>query len=173
MVSSLLEQAPRADPVSIVNFLNAALYRNVRQRLEFDDHATFSLLRLGADGKLSWAGAHEDLIVLRARSGKCEIHPPAGAWIGARQDIAHATRQQSLELEAGDRLILYTDGLIEAMDSHGQQFSFERVLELVEANGSASNEDLCNTLVDAARGFALPQQDDITVVVLSYQPDRP
>jgi serine phosphatase RsbU (regulator of sigma subunit) len=172
MVSSLVEQTPRADPASLVNFLNAALYRNVRERLQLDDHATFSLLRLDADGRLTWAGAHEDLIVLRARDGKCEVYSPVGAWIGARRDIAHAVHSQSLKLEPGDRLVLYTDGLIEAMDSHGVQFSLERVLSLLQADLTSSNESLCNTLVEQAQGFAIVQQDDITVVVLRYDPPR-
>jgi sigma-B regulation protein RsbU (phosphoserine phosphatase) len=170
MVSALLEHSPRAEPAALVNFLNAALYRNVRERLQLDDHATFSLLRLDADGKLSWAGAHEDLIVLRARDGKCEVYPPAGAWIGARRDIAHAITSQSVQLEPGDRLVLYTDGLIEAMDSRNEQFSLERVLSLLEAGAGSSNESLCNTLIEAAQRFAISQLDDITVVVLRYQP---
>lgn len=170
MVSSLLEQNPRADPASLVGFLNTALYRNVRERLQLDDHATFSLLRLDAGGLLTWAGAHEDLIVLRARDGKCEVHAPAGAWIGARKDIAHAIHSQSLQLEPGDRLVLYTDGLIEAMDSHQQQFSLERVISMLEADGEASCDALCGALVDAAQKFAIVQQDDITVLVIRYQP---
>jgi serine phosphatase RsbU (regulator of sigma subunit) len=170
MVSSLLEQAPRADPTAIVNCLNTALYRNVRERLAFDDHATFTLLRIDANGELAWAGAHEDLLVLRARDGKCESYAPAGAWIGARRDIAHATRSQSLTLEPGDRVVLYTDGVIEAMDARGQQFSLERAIALLEAERGSPDEVLCNNLVEAARRFATLQQDDMTVVVLSYQP---
>jgi len=173
MVSSLVERTPRAAPASIVTCLNAALYRNVRRRLEIDDHATFSLLRLDADGTLTWAGAHEDLVVLRASTRKCEQYPPAGTWIGAREDISDATFEQSVKLEPGDRVILYTDGLIEAMDAQSQQFSLERLIALVEASSDATSQDLCNELVEAGRRFAVPQQDDITVVVLRYQPAAP
>ncbi len=170
MVSSLLEQSPRAEPAALLSVLNSALFRNVRERLQLDDHATFSLLRIDADGSVTWAGAHEDILVLRARDGKCEVHPPLGTWIGAVQDITHAIPSQSLRLEPGDRLILYTDGLIEAMDSHHEQFSLERVLSLLESAGQASNEELCSMLVDAAQQFAIVQADDITVVALRYQP---
>lgn len=170
MVSSLLQQTPRENPAALVNFLNAALYRNVRERLDFDDHATFSLLRFDADGSLIWAGAHEDLLLLRARGDKCEVHSPTGTWIGARRDITAATREQTLRLEPGDRLVLYTDGLIEAMNAQNEQFGLDRVIALLEAGRSRTNDELCNDLVEAARQFAVPQQDDITVIVLSYHP---
>lgn len=170
MVSSLVEQSPAGDPATLVNYLNAALYRNVRDRLALDDHATFSLLRVDVDGRVTWAGAHEDLIVQRARDGSCDVYPPKGAWIGARRDVSAAMQGQDLTLEAGDRLILYTDGLIEAMDADKNQFGLDRVLALIDSHAKSSESELCEVLVEAAQRFAVLQEDDITVVVLRYAP---
>ncbi|MGC4092571.1 MAG: substrate-binding domain-containing protein [Polyangiaceae bacterium] len=170
MVSALVEQRPDSEPAALVNCLNGALYRNVRDRLAFDDHATFSLIRVDPDGLVCWAGAHEDLIVQRARDGSCEVFPAKGVWVGARRDISAATEAQRLRLESGDRIVLYTDGVIEAMDSHHQQFGLDRVISMIEAHAGADSVALCEALVDAAQRFAIVQQDDITVVVLRYAP---
>lgn len=169
MVSSLLEQCPSADPASVVNRLNAALYRNVRERLALDDHATFSLFHVEASGRVTWAGAHEDVIVQRA-NGSCEVYTPAGTWIAARADISSVTRNQELTLRPGDRIILYTDGLIEAMDANKLLFGLERVISLIESHARADESSLVNSLVQAAQRFSVVQQDDITVVILRYAP---
>ncbi|MFZ5893201.1 MAG: SpoIIE family protein phosphatase [Myxococcota bacterium] len=170
MVSSLVEQNPDSAPAALVNCLNAALYRNVRDRLALDDHATFSLVRVDPNGRVTWAGAHEDLLLQRASTGKCEIFPAKGVWVGALRDIRAATEEQQVQLEPGDRIVLYTDGVIEAMDSHHQQFGLDRVIALIEAHAHSDPATLCHSLVDAAQRFAIVQQDDITVVVLRFDP---
>ena len=106
----------------------------------------------------------------RARDGSCDVYPPKGAWIGARRDVSAAMQGQDLTLEAGDRLILYTDGLIEAMDADKNQFGLDRVLALIDSHAKSSESELCEVLVEAAQRFAVLQEDDITVVVLRYAP---
>ncbi len=169
MVSALVEQSPDATPGSLVVALNAALFRNVRERLHLDDYATFSLLRIDPDGTVTWAGAHEDLVVQRAVSGKCELFAPAGTWLGARHDIAHAVVDQTLKLEHGDRLLLFTDGLVEAMDQAREQFGLQRVCALLERSVALDEARLCTLLVEQAKQFAVLQEDDITVLVLRYR----
>ena len=166
MVSSLVQHSPKAEPSTLVNALNAALFRNVRERLQLDDHATFSLLRVEPTGVVTWAGAHEDLVIWRKQSGRCEIVASVGAWIGARSDVSYAMTDQTLQLEPGDRLFLYTDGLIEAMDSEKAQFGIERVCALLESFHELDDERLCSLIISDAKRFATVQQDDITALIL-------
>jgi serine phosphatase RsbU (regulator of sigma subunit) len=63
------------------------------------------------------------------------------------------------ELKAGDKLMLMSDGIIEAMDASGRLFGFERVLELLRTVSSAS------AVADAAQTFG--QEDDISVISVS------
>jgi serine phosphatase RsbU (regulator of sigma subunit) len=59
-------------------------------------------------------------------------------------------------LAPGDRLVLVSEGVAEAMDEKGNLFGFERVMELVSAEPSARQ------IAEAAQGFG--QSDDISVI---------
>jgi len=73
-------------------------------------------------------------------------------------------------LRAGDELFLYTDGVTEAMDEGGNQFSEPRLAEFLhEANGSSATE-IIHGAVDQVRRHSAgaPQSDDITALTLKY-----
>jgi serine phosphatase RsbU (regulator of sigma subunit) len=72
-----------------------------------------------------------------------------------------------VRLERGDRVVLLTDGIDEAMRADGELFGVERALELVRANPEVPSADLVERICAAARRFTEPepQTDDFTVVV--------
>src|SRR5690606_10960213 len=108
---------PTARPAMVWRALNHVLCENVRQRLSQDEHATLTLLRYDVDGRVVYAGAHEDMVVYRARTQKAEVIPTPGIWAGITQQLPpDATPEGELQLEVGDVLVLYTDGVVEAMD---------------------------------------------------------
>jgi sigma-B regulation protein RsbU (phosphoserine phosphatase) len=79
---------------------------------------------------------------------------------------------ESLDLQAGDTLVFYTDGVTEAFDAAGNQFGEPRLLEhLATAAGRSAADTVASTL-GAVRGHAgdHPQSDDITVVAVRYAP---
>lgn len=169
MVSTLVNSRPNGSPAKLVQDLNTVLVPNIRERLERDEHATFMLVKYLASGKLSFAGAHEDLIVYRARQGRCEIVQSVGVWIGIRADIAEATVDQSLELSVGDVLVLYTDGITEAQNADFEQFGLDRLVEVVESNAARSVEGILERIFAAVRAWSSVQRDDMTCVVMRYQ----
>ena len=72
----------------------------------------------------------------------------------------------AVELAPGDRVVLYTDGVVEAMNEKNEEFGDERFRALVQASDDCSSRDFVEALVrelDAHRGSA-PPHDDITVV---------
>jgi phosphoserine phosphatase RsbU/P len=78
---------------------------------------------------------------------------------------------QTVELPPGGTLLLYTDGVNEAMDAHSQLFGSERIVAAVRAAREASAQELCDQLVQTVtdyRGLAA-QADDITVVAVRVQ----
>jgi serine phosphatase RsbU (regulator of sigma subunit) len=74
----------------------------------------------------------------------------------------------TMELHPGDVLILYTDGLIQAMDASGEQFGLERMSAAIEERRAASVDEICNHVLDAVGRFTKEQVDDITLLVLRY-----
>lgn len=77
----------------------------------------------------------------------------------------------SLRLHPGDRLVLYTDGIVEATDAHGRMFGFERLEAVLAARGAEPARDLIDELLEEVTRHQgpTPPQDDITLVIVDIQ----
>ena len=76
-----------------------------------------------------------------------------------------------VKLTPGDVVVLFTDGIVEAMNERQEMFGFERLLELVKASKSASADELLHEIADQVNAYvgSAPQHDDLTVIVLRAQ----
>ncbi len=171
IVASLIKDRPGGSPSELLCALNTVLYENIHERLAQDEHVTLTLLRYEKSGALSFAGAHEEMIVCRAAGGPCERVATPGTWVGAVPDISRATTDATLALDKGDLLVLYTDGLIQAMDKAGEQFGMDRLCTAVEARRGAPVDEICTHVLDAVAKFRSEQVDDETLVVIRYNGD--
>jgi len=76
---------------------------------------------------------------------------------------------RTLPLEVGDRLLLYTDGLVEARDTEGKLFGDESLMAaLRETRGMTPNE-AADRLIASAQNWGRSQEDDLTVLVCDYR----
>ncbi len=82
-------------------------------------------------------------------------------------------QESSVELKPGDTLVVYSDGVSEAMSGDKEQFGEARLTELLLKNFGSSAKDLTDKMVNSVRAHAgnAPQYDDITVVVIRREPD--
>lgn len=89
-----------------------------------------------------------------------------GPVLGLIPDADYETA--TVTLQKSDILILYTDGVVEAENEAGQQFSVERLAELVSSHSQLNANDLIALIHDSLQSFrgTRAQQDDITLVVL-------
>jgi len=170
-LQALVALSPAATPTELVCALNRVMHENIRVRMKRDDHVTFCLVRWWSDGRIVFAGAHEDLLIRRA-DGAVETLPALGTWLGATRDIARATEDTTAELRPGDAMLLYTDGITEARDGSGDLFGDDRLertfTELCEDSGPARIRD---GIFDAAHAWASADiEDDQTVVVVRRTP---
>jgi DNA-binding LacI/PurR family transcriptional regulator/serine phosphatase RsbU (regulator of sigma subunit) len=168
-IGTLGRQSPHLRPAELLPFLNDLIFDNVHQRLANDEHATLTLLRYHRDGTIVFAGAHEDIIVCRERTGECEIVPTPGVWLGARRHIAAATIDSTLRLEHGDLIVLYTDGAMEAMSANHEQYGVERICGEVQRARHEPVATIRDRIVASVRRWMARQDDDITVMVARYQ----
>ncbi|WP_437477134.1 SpoIIE family protein phosphatase [Sorangium sp. So ce1014] len=172
MVSALTRRDPGASPARLISAINAAVYENVRGRLMRDEHATLLLLRYERGGRVTFAGAHDDIIVCRARTRRCVCIPSSGVWIGALPAIDAMTRDAEFVLEDGDVLVLYSDGVTEARDAHHEQFGLERLCAAIESAQSASVVAIRDRVLKEVEGWCPSPDDDITMVVARYRAPR-
>jgi sigma-B regulation protein RsbU (phosphoserine phosphatase) len=168
MVAALTRRDENASPREIVSTLNDALFDNVRHRLQKDDHATFTLLRYRRDGRLVFAGAHEEILIYRAATSSVECVQTIGPWIGARPDIHEYTRDTTINLCKNDVVLLYTDGVTQARDSSGEMLGLDRLRDELSRTNGESASDIRRRLTDLVQRWTPQSDDDITVLVAKY-----
>jgi phosphoserine phosphatase RsbU/P len=168
-VSALTQDRAGAAPRDILIPLNVVLLDNIRTRLAQDEHVTLTLLRYFRDGRVVYAGAHEEMIVCRADTGKCELVPTPGTWLGAVRRIDPFTVDHTLTLRDGDLLVLYTDGVTEAWSASKEQFGLQRLCAEVERMRGESVETICENIMAAVAAWTDEQVDDVTLLVHRYR----
>jgi phosphoserine phosphatase RsbU/P len=99
--------------------------------------------------------------VVRLREG--------GAIIGLGGVVPFA--EGAVQLYPGDRLVLYTDGVLDCVNSYDESFGEERFVNTVVAWHGAPVDTMCDRLIQTlfAHGGGVSPQDDISVLALEYQ----
>lgn len=165
--SALLVQADYDHtPRRVLEVLNETVLKTAPKRMLMTFF--FGVLDLPT-GALSYASAgHLDPYVWRARTRSLESLSAWGFPLGVKRREPFA--EQEVQLEPGDRLFLYSDGLIEALDDAGEPFGFTRFESVLSAEGRRSPEEIRRALLGAIRRFTnnRPPEDDQTLVVLAY-----
>jgi serine phosphatase RsbU (regulator of sigma subunit) len=167
-IAALVRSQPDAEPKDLLRTTNRVLFENVRNRLGSDEHVTLSLVRYHDDGRIVSAGAHEEAVIWRASSRRCERLPVEGTWLGVVDEIGPATVQTSQTLAIGDLLVLYTDGVLEARGAEGR-FGIDRVTALIEAHATRSVTEIRDSVLDAVSAWVGGKlDDDMTVMVVRH-----
>jgi sigma-B regulation protein RsbU (phosphoserine phosphatase) len=164
--AALRALSPSADSLSeITGRMNDLAAANTRGGNKF---ITFFWGVLDASSRtLQYVNAgHNPPIVLRT-SGAVEYLDKGGLILGVLPTRT-PYEQGTVRLERGDILVLYTDGVSEAMNAGGEDFSEERMLEVLRHLRTESASGLLNGLLSAVDQHAAstPQSDDITVLIL-------
>jgi sigma-B regulation protein RsbU (phosphoserine phosphatase) len=83
-------------------------------------------------------------------------------------DDAILCEERAVQMEAGDAVVLYSDGVSEAEDGKGESFGIERLQAIVAHHGCGSAGELMDKIISEVESFSrgFPQHDDITLVVL-------
>jgi serine phosphatase RsbU (regulator of sigma subunit) len=136
-----------SDPEVILRTLNERLLGRG------DAHATCLALNIKEDGQATLANAGHMPPYLNGEALAMDGALPLGMMEGTEFSVMR------FRLAEGDRLMLLSDGIVEAKDEDGQLFGFERVQELLRRGKSASE------VAGAAQKFG--QEDDISVIAVT------
>jgi len=119
-------------------------------------------------GELTYSNAgHNPPYLLRKNGDSPQPLSVTGMPIGIDEDTLWG--KATVQMEPGDVLILYTDGIPDAQNAEGEFFREERLIEIARANADcASANELQTTIIEAVQTFVgdAPQFDDITLIVL-------
>jgi len=165
-----LQEMQETDFVKCLDVINRTIYHNV-QRMNSDKNMTLAILNY-CRGHISISGQHEEMLVVRA-SGEIERVDTIdlGFPIGLDEDIIKFISQTCVQLESGDGIVLYTDGITEAENLERQQYGLERLCQIVSQTWQGAADVIKNQVINDVRRHIGSQKiyDDITVLVLKQK----
>jgi len=141
--------------------------KGIAGKIALDRFATMSFLTYNMKtGILQYSNAaHHPLMVYRANTGEIENIDTDGIPIGLEKTTHYGLAET--KIEKGDILVLYTDGIIEAMNANGDQFSYERLESVIRKNSKESTEVILKKLKSMIKAFVgtARQHDDQTILL--------
>lgn len=123
---------------------------------------------------LTYANAGHNLpLYLNQQENKVEEVPVIkGVMVGGLPNQVY--KEESLKLNDGDTIFFYTDGIVEAENSQGEQYKRHRLVTHLKQNIQLEIEDLEDSVVQSINKFTdgAPQKDDITMVILKVNKEN-
>jgi serine phosphatase RsbU (regulator of sigma subunit) len=161
-----VQRSHASDPSRVLAGLNQVLYGQLDGQF-----VTAGYLYIDTErNKLRYAGAaHPPLLRCNRATGKVEALEENGLMLGPFPE----PRYQNVEIEfnAGERIVLVTDGILEAADASGEFFGEERLREFVAGHSRLGAESFADELLQevtrwSASDAGAEQSDDITLAVV-------
>lgn len=120
-------------------------------------------------GTLSFSSAgHNPMAIYRAKTKTLELLNPTGIALGFDKGplFERTLKESETTLESGDRFVLYTDGVVEAMNEEREEFTDQAFHDFIMENAEEDSKTFVHKLVSALKKHQgkAPQHDDITIV---------
>lgn len=157
------QAASTLEPAATMELVNTAL---VRRGIESRFVTIFYGL-LNPDGTLTYCNAGHNPPVLFGRGGVRRLEV-GGPIVGLFDGVPF--EQEQLQLAAGDRLVIFSDGVSEASNVAGEEYGDARIIEALQDTDAESPPAVLARLLASVKSYAsgAPQSDDITAMVLRY-----
>jgi len=156
-------------PSEILHRLNSLIYPDIKEGMFMS--MTYLLLDLRTNVvKFSRAG-HDAPLIWKEVGGsvvKAPSKPGLAVGIDSGSTFNRVTSDFSLSLEPGDSLVLYTDGITEALNRHGDEFGLEMLIDSIKASAPSGALGILQRVTADVRAFIgdYPQHDDITLIAI-------
>jgi serine phosphatase RsbU (regulator of sigma subunit) len=119
------------------------------------------------------SAGHNPMVIYRAETKTVDLISLSGIALGVDKgpSFDRTIKEKPMKLNAGDRVVLYTNGVVEAIDAANEEYTTERLVDFVKTNTTLTSKEFVDALLDeleAHRGDA-EQHDDITVVTFQIK----
>jgi phosphoserine phosphatase RsbU/P len=150
-------------------------YANRRTKKDIKSGMFVALLYVVVDGeertlRLCSAGQTQP-IRLSSKTRSADLIETEGDTfpLGILEEASY--QETRIQVDAGDKMVFYTDGIVEAMNEKEEIFGFERLLDVVKSGAEMSADELLKMILDKVNGFvgSAEQHDDLTVIVVSLE----
>jgi phosphoserine phosphatase RsbU/P len=156
------------NPAQVLAGLNSILCGNLQGQFVTAAYVFIDVARR----QLTYAGAgHPPLLLWRAREGKVQSLEQNGLMLGLFSGNDY--NALACGFDAADRCLLYTDGLVEAPNAHGEEFGSERLQSFVASHSSSPPAVFCDDLIAQITNWSQNSRthdlhDDMTLVVIDF-----
>lgn len=163
----------KRSPAEVLRVINEQIYADTRDNVFIT--MTYSILDLRTN-KLRFARAgHEPTIACPTGDNRPALHTPDGIALGlVDNDVFGEIEEMTLDLNDIDVICLYTDGVVEAMNDHGEEYGQERFLNILQHAPEVGVDRMIDELLGDIGQFShgIPQHDDITLVAIRRLSDQ-
>ena len=155
------QRAHAAHPAQLLAGMNAALFGNTQGQ-----YVTAAYVHLDAGKReLRYAAAgHPAMLMLR--HGVATEIAENGLLLGAAEGADYSDR--TVALEPGDRLLLYTDGLVEARNAQGELFGEQALATALSETAKLTPDQAAEKIITLVGDWATSQDDDLTLLVCDF-----
>jgi sigma-B regulation protein RsbU (phosphoserine phosphatase) len=148
------------------------LNRNLAQRGTGNRFVTFFFGMLDPEGYCDYVNAGHNPPLLVHRDGSMSELTRGGMVLGVLAEARYES--DTVKLQPDDHLVLFTDGVLEALNKKGEEFGKERLCAMLHAKAGATAPELLSCLQKAVLSFSAnaPQHDDITMMILGFRESK-
>ncbi len=154
----------------VLSTVNSVLYNNI-ERIKEDKTMTLSLIDY-KDNEYRIVGQHETVIISRV-TGEIEVIDTMelGFFVGLEEDIEDFISEIKVVLNPGDVMVLYTDGITEAVDSSEVEFGTDRLTESIMKYTNLSATEILNSVISDLKIHIGSSKihDDISMIVVKQK----
>jgi serine phosphatase RsbU (regulator of sigma subunit) len=160
------QAATTDDPASTISRVNLALYRRgIESRF-----VTLMYGALQANGTLTYCNAGHNPPLVLGGGGTIRRLETGGPIVGLFENASY--EEETVTLTPGDWLVIFSDGVSEALSAEGSEYGEDRIITLARRHPGSEPQELLDALFSDVRAFArgAAQSDDITAMVLRFAP---
>ncbi len=160
-MAAIAQRKHAESPAQVLTGMNEALCGNTQGQ-----YVTAAYVHVDAETRQLRYSAAGHPAMLRLREGKVDEIVENGLLLAASQASTYS--EINLPMQSGDRLLLYTDGLIEARNDAGEMFGEKSLTATLLDTANLSPEKAAEQIIASVQKWAKLQDDDLTVVICDF-----
>jgi len=160
-LAATTQQANADSPSQLLHGMNRILCGNTQSQFVT---AGYVYLNASSQELRYSAAAHPPMLLLR--NGEVTSITENGLMLAAFDFATYTTLTHAIQ--PGDRLVLYTDGVLEATNIHDEEFGPDRLHTLVRETASLSDAEAADKIISSIQQWSATQNDDLTVLLCDY-----
>ena len=163
-ISSTVSSIRDCQPSELLNSVNQIIRENI-SRLGSDHYMTMMAIRFN-ESKMTIAGKHQDVILYRSALNKTETITINGTWLGITDKIDNYLKDINQDINNGDIVLLFSDGVTESTNEDGEMFGQQRLEQALNHYADLPIRKILEKILADVSNFQANQYDDMSLVIV-------